>query len=223
MATWTRWSRGLAAGALAAAALSSGAGGCYGGGNAPSAGESYGGTAGSSSSGSASGQPMLVVVDTGESFAASSMAGGQGVGVFVEYQAGGHWAIQWTCDTALTNLDCQFQIGASLLGAPLSSVDASADASSGTPDALTALTSELQSQNGQVTQPSPAEVMATTTTFTAVDGMTFDAPPGATIVVDAKVNGEDNGAFLFFVQDDKVNGGYQGTLSDPLMFQPSSP
>jgi hypothetical protein len=216
MATRTHWSHGASAAALAFAGLASG---CFAGSDSSSG--SGSGTAPYESSGTggspSSGQPMLVVVDTGETFQASSMAGGQGVGVFVEYQAGGHWSVQWTCDTAITNLNCQFQISVSVTGAGATTNDGAA------PTAITDVESQLQSANGQVVQPNASELTATTTTYTAVDGVTFDTAPGATITLNALVNGDDNGAFLFFVQDGKVNGGYTGMLSDPLMFEPSTP
>jgi hypothetical protein len=43
---------------------------------------------------------------------------------------------------------------------------------------------------------------------------------GATITV--TLSGIANGSLLFFVQDGKVNGGYTGMISDPLMLVPSS-
>jgi hypothetical protein len=217
MATWLGWSRGAVGVALVGAAFASGCGSQAPSSFASGSGSYAGGYGGGSSSG-ANPQAMLAVVDTGATFDASSMAGGQGVGVFVEYQAGGHWTVQWTCDTAVSSLDCHFQIDVTLTGAAPTSLDAGSSAV-----ALTNVQSQLQSENGQVTQANGSELDAMTTTFSAIDGMSFDAPAGATITLDAKINGEDNGAFIFFVQDGKVNGGYTGTLSDPIELEPSTP
>ena len=41
--------------------------------------------------------------------------------------------------------------------------------------------------------------------------------------LDAKLDGVGDPAYLFFVQDGSVNGGYSGMLTDPLMLEPSTP
>jgi hypothetical protein len=167
-----------------------------------SSGYSYGGGSSSSGgSGSSSGggptKPMLVVVDTDRTMNASP---GQGVGVFTEYRAGGHWRIWWTCDTSKTSEACGF--------------DVTATVSSG------AITNPVGSG---VTQRSAQQVEALTTTTAGVDGMTFDAPAGGIITLDARMDGQQDGSFLFFVQNGNINGGYKGALTDPLMLEPSSP
>jgi len=153
------------------------------------------------SGGSAS--PVLADVDTGRTMTA---APGSGVGVFTEYQAGGHWHVWWTCDTSVTGLSCSFQVEASVASG-----------------AITNVSPELLETGDTLDQPSGQSVRAVTTTTTGTDGMTFDTAPGAVITLDAVVNGQRDGAFLFFVQNGAVNGGYAGTLTDPLMLEPSSP
>ena len=54
-------------------------------------------------------------------------------------------------------------------------------------------------------------------------GIRFDTNPGAVITVDAAIGGFKDGAFLFFVQDGKVNGGFTGKLTNPLQLQGNSP
>ena len=134
---------------------------------------------------------------------------GQGVGVFTQYKTGGQWTVWWTCDTNVTSLSCNFQIDVTV--------------ASGASGAITNVVNQLTEQGALLSQPTPNEVSATTTTTTAVDGIVFNTTPGAVITLDAKVGGSEDGSFLFFVQDGQVNGGYQGTLSDPLMLEPSSP
>src|SRR5262245_14485074 len=51
--------------------------------------------------------PITVEVDTGRTLNA---APGEGIGVFVEYAAGGRWHIWWTCDTLQTSASCNFQL-----------------------------------------------------------------------------------------------------------------
>ena len=112
----------------------------------------------------------------------------------------------WTCDTTTTSLSCAFQVDVTTSAA---AGDTIANVSGSSTVAVSTL--------------APHEVLATSSTSADVAGIRFDTAPGATITLDAKVNGQDSGSFLFFVQDDKVNGGYQGTLTDPLMLQPSAP
>jgi hypothetical protein len=149
---------------------------------------------------------VLAVVDTNQTMTASP---GQGVGVFVQYQAGGHWNIWWTCDTYKTNLTCNFDVVVTV--------------ASGT---ITNLASQMLQGTDVASQSGDQSVQALTTTSTGVDGITFDTPLGTNlpvITVDASVDGARSGSFLFFVQDGKINGGYAGTLTDPLEFEPSSP
>lgn len=145
---------------------------------------------------------MLVEVDTDQTMSA---VGGEGVGVFIEYAAGGHWHLWWTCDTAQTRQSCDFSVSATAASGNIENVDAS----------------ELV--GGAVTSPNASRVEATSNTTTGVDGIRFDTNPGAVITVDAAVGGFKDGAFLFFVQDGKVNGGFTGTLTNPLQVRGSSP
>lgn len=153
-------------------------------------------------SASGSSSPMLVEVDTDQTMSA---VGGEGVGVFIEYAAGGHWHLWWTCDTAQTRQSCDFSVSATAASGNIENVDAS----------------ELV--GGAVTSPNASRVEATSNTTTGVDGIRFDTNPGAVITVDAAVGGFKDGAFLFFVQDGKVNGGFTGTLTNPLQVRGSSP
>jgi hypothetical protein len=173
-----------------------------------SSGTSYGyaGSSSSGGSGSSSGgsiKPMLVVVDTGRTMNASP---GQGVGVFTEYRAGGHWRVWWTCDTSKTSESCSFDVVATVSSGAIANV------------AGTALEA-----GDLVTQTSDQQIEAVTTTTAGVDGMTFDTPAGGIITLDARMDGQQDGSFLFFVQGGAINGGYKGTLTDPLMLEPSAP
>jgi hypothetical protein len=172
-----------------------------------SGGSSGGGTGTGSSSGGASAQPMLVDVDPDQTMNA---APGEGVGVFIQYKTGGHWNIWWTCDTNKTGLGCSF--------------DNTVTVSTGS---IANLAGQALETSDSVTQPSTQKVEAVTSTTTGVDGITFDTPfsSGQTpvITLDAKLNGAENGQYLFFVQDGKINGDYQGMLTDPLMLEPKTP
>jgi hypothetical protein len=193
---------------------------CSGLGCGPSGPSPYGGTLSGFASGTAAGgtgasvpvepdggisQPMVVIVDTDRTLTASP---GQGVGVFSEYGAGGHWHIWWTCDSIVsgTNDPCYFQVSATV---------------SGTATLANAVGENL-ALSDQLVQ-TPQEVSATTLTSTNVEGMHFDTAPGQQILLTVQLNGVQSGKFLFFVQDGIVNGGYAGPLTDPLVLSPASP
>jgi hypothetical protein len=169
----------------------------------------YGGS--SSSGGSATTtntntQPMLVVVDPNQTMSANA---GDGVGVFTQYQTGGHWNVWWTCDTNKTSEPCAFDITVTV--------------SSGT----IANAAGQGAVTGRALAASSQSLEATTTTTTGIDGVTFDTvvPAGSTpiITLDAKLSGVEDGSYLFFVQDGAINGNYSGSLTDPLMLEPLSP
>jgi hypothetical protein len=180
----------------------SGGGSGYAGGGASGTGSS----SGSSSGGTV--QPMLVDVDPNQTMNA---APGDGVGVFVQYKTGGHWNVWWTCDTNKTGETCAF--------------DNSVSVSKGTITNVASMSPSLAAPG--VTQNAPGTFEAQTTTSTGVDGVTFDTPLTGgqvpVITLDAKVNGQDNPGWLFFVQGGQINGGTHDTLTDPLMFEPSTP
>jgi len=146
-------------------------------------------------------QPLTVLIDTDQTMTAT---GGDGVGVFVEYAAGGHWRLWWTCDTTHSNLSCGFTIGGN--------VDV------GNTNGIRNLAGDNAAQlvNGGLS--------ISSTTATEVHQITFDTDAGTKLTLDARVQGIDpSTSFFFFVQDGKINGGFQGKLTNPLIFQPTSP
>ena len=183
----------LIAGCTVASSGSSGGGGT-------SWGTSSGGSGGSS--GGTAPQAMLVDVDTNRTMSARP---GLGVGVFTEYVAGGQWHVWWTCDTNVTGFGCTFDVTVT------------------TGAAITNLNGQGLEANDQIAQTSPNSIHLLTQTSTGIDGATFETEPGAVITLDAKMNGQDDGALLFFVQNGAVNGNYMGTLTDPLMLEPTTP
>lgn len=189
------------AGCIVDTSSGSGGGGGYAG---PSGGS--GTPSGSSSGGSV--QPMLVDVDPNQTMNASA---GDGVGVFVEYKTGGHWIIWWTCDTNKTGESCAF--------------DNVVTVSKGSITNVGSMTPGVAPTG--VTQNAAGAIEAQTNTTTGIDGVTFDTPLTTgevpVITVNAQVNGVQNPAWLFFVQDGKINGGTTDMLTDPLMFEPSTP
>ncbi|HEX4448243.1 MAG TPA: hypothetical protein VH044_15955 [Polyangiaceae bacterium] len=162
---------------------------------------SSGSAGGYGSSTSSEAQPLVVDVDTGGTLVTTP---GNGVGIYVEYQAGGHWRITWTCDTALTSLSCIYAVDASVSAGAIS--NATGESLDPTSDALSQTTSQ--------------RLEVTTTTTTGESGVLFDAPAGDPVVVSVRLNAP---VAFFFVQNNQVNGGYKGALTNPLILQPSTP
>ncbi len=146
--------------------------------------------------------PMLVEVDTDETMTADP---GDGVGLFIEYGAGGHWHLWWTCDTARTGQTCDFNVSATASAGSISEVDSSA------------------LPGGYVTTPMASRVEARIRTGNEVHGLRFTTSPGAVITLQAAVGAIQDGSFLFFVQNGQVNGGFTGRLTNPLQVQGTTP
>jgi hypothetical protein len=152
---------------------------------------------------------MLALVDPNVKMNASP---GQGVGVFAEYDSGGHWSLWWTCDTSITGQSCPFDVQVSV--ATGSIVDPAPDHFTSSDVLITPSTPGSGKAGG---------IEAKTLTTTGTQGVVFDTDPGATITLTATVSGLYNGRFLFWVQGGQINGGYSGTVTDPLMLMGASP
>jgi hypothetical protein len=150
--------------------------------------------------------PMLAMVDTVVDPAlAMNVEPGQGVGVFVEYWPGGRWHLSWTCDTALSQQACDFNIAASV-----------ATGTARITDAIAAL-------GAIVTSPSVARVEIRASTQAELHGLWIETTPGAVLTLEASVGDLKDGSFLFFVQNGAIRGGYKGLLSNPLQLQGTKP
>lgn len=147
--------------------------------------------------------PILVSVDTGRTLNA---APGDGVGIFVEYATGGQWHVWWTCDTSKTGASCGFDL----------------TIKSETGD-ITSITSEGVLASDSVVSTDPRTIKARSNTGSNAVGVTFAAPAGGVVSIDAAVGGVRDASFFFFVQDGKPNGGYTGSLTDPLKFRGATP
>jgi hypothetical protein len=168
---------------------------------------SSGSTAAPVDPGTASTAAMLVEVDSNQTMNAQP---GEGVGVFVEYNKGGHWHVWWTCDTNQgDHQSCDFSVSISAATGNITNVDAT----------------ELA--GGLYSAPTPSRLEARSTTTTEVKGFRFDTDAGAVITLEATLASAQgdikDGSFLFFVQDGKVNGGFAGKLTNPLRLQGNVP
>lgn len=147
--------------------------------------------------------PLLVKVDTGRTLNAEP---GQGVGIFVEYAGAGKWHVWWTCDTSTTGAACIFDLRIKSETGDLASIQGEG-----------ILASDSISSSDART------IAAHTNTGSNAVGVTFAAPSGGIVNIDASVGGVRDSSFFFFVQDGKPNGGYSGPLTDPLRFVGSAP
>ena len=138
------------------------------------------------------------VIDTGQML---EVEPGSGVGVFVEYQTGGHWRIFVGCDTEKSGFDCAFDVIAQPVGSsPITAVK---------PEGLERDDS-LSLVGGDV-----AELV--TRTDLDFDGFTLDTAPGAVLSVDAYLDGACTN-YVYWVGDGAV---HDGAPSSPIEFQPS--
>ena len=139
---------------------------------------------------------LLVELDTNATMTA---APGQGVGVFVEYSAGGYWHIWWTCDTARTKQSCPMRV-------QVSSVDG-----------VSRVVGMREGADVKLAVQTTSFVMITTTSM-GIDGVDFVTGAGATITLDAEV-GTLRDTFVFGVQANQATEGF----TPPLMFRGATP
>lgn len=129
---------------------------------------------------------------------------GDGVGVFVEYAAGGHWRVSTTCDTNKSKLVCGFE--AFLIpekGATISNVQA---------EGLEGGDFAEQLKDGIA--------HLSTNTSTEVDGMTFDATPGAVVELEVYFEGVPDSRVVYWFGNDTL---HTGAPTDPVDFLPDAP
>ena len=145
--------------------------------------------------------PALVTIDADH---LQSAEPGDGVGVFVEYASGGRWNIRVTCDTNLSGRGCAFDVQATVLDGELFTIDA----------VDTEPTDIVES-------PALGAARLIADVSTDFDGMSLTATPGATVRIDALLDGQRDPRFIFWRGDGAEHA--TGAPTDPIDFQPSSP
>jgi len=128
--------------------------------------------------------PVDLVCDTGENEtieegATTSYAIGVDAGYYFTYGTGGLWHVEWTCDTALSGLGCNFT-GTINVITPLAG-DANV--------ACTDCESESQDRLTATVVGDQTDIDFDMITSDGIDGIDFDADPGTSIVVDLQING----------------------------------
>jgi hypothetical protein len=140
-----------------------------------------------------------VTIDPGVSM---SSAPGQGVGLFVQYDEGGHWRLFTTCDTEISGSSCNFDV--------LVSAD---------PDVLISNVEgrDLGASDAIALNGDGSFNFSTETSF-GTNGLTFDADPGATIEIDMLLDGVAQPRFVYAVSDGVA---LEGVPSNPVDFTPA--
>ncbi|MGK4006345.1 hypothetical protein WMF31_27250 [Sorangium sp. So ce1036] len=145
--------------------------------------------------------PWRVSIDTD---ALVSSEPGEGVGIFVEYAAGGTWTIWTTCDTNTSRVACSFDLYAS--------VDTSSEL-------FDIAGSELErTDTTRLVDEGIAYLHAET--GSDVDAMTFTTTEGAIVRLEAYLDGEPQPRFIYWFGDGVL---HEGAPSNPIDFEPTSP
>lgn len=147
-------------------------------------------------------EPMLVNIDTD---VALDSKPGDGVGVFVEYYAGGHYRIWTTCDTNFSGTTCPFDI--------FTSVDTSAS--------IFAITEEnLEGFDTATVKQGQGTVDLHFETSGDYDAAQIDVTPGAILRVEAFIDGQSEPRFIYWFGDGIL---HEGAPTNPIDFFPSKP
>lgn len=127
---------------------------------------------------------------------------GYGLGVFVEYHAGGEWRIDVACDTATSMIACGWLVVAEPLEGSLTG----------------AVTHDLESSDAFELLPTSVGIDSTTTDD--VDGVSFSSEPGAAIALFVALDGYAESRFVYWVGDGAVHA---GAPEVPFELEPDHP
>lgn len=128
---------------------------------------------------------------------------GEGVGLFVEYAAGGRWHLHTTCDTTSSSVGCAWEVFATpATGAALGGVQG-----------------ENLEQSDSVDRQGAAIHFAAYTS-TGKQGATFEGTPGAALELEVYLDGVLEPRYVYWVDAGVLHA---GAPTDPVRFQPSTP
>jgi len=129
---------------------------------------------------------------------------GEGVGLFVEYEAGGIYRLWTTCDTNYSNKGCTFDVAASVDTA--SKIDVVEGSNFEGYDEVQALDDGSVSFHAE--------------TASDIDVMTLTTTPGAILRVEMFLDGVSDGRFIYWVGNGIL---HEGSPTNPVDFAPTSP
>lgn len=127
---------------------------------------------------------------------------GQGVGVLVDYDTGGHWHVWSVCDTAVSGIACGYAVTALALGG----------------DPVANVTGDDLEPGETAGTACPDTAFFAASTDLGVDGVRFDATPGAAVQVQAALDGTLLQDIILFVQ----GGDVPIHSSNPITLTPAS-
>lgn len=145
--------------------------------------------------------PMLMSIKTDATVSAEP---GEGVGVFVEYAAGGTWRIWTTCDTNYSNVACLFDIFAS--------VDTASE--------LIEVTGADLEGRDEVTTVEEGIVQLAASTSSDIDEMRLVTTPGAILRLEVYLDGASQPRFVYWQGVEVL---HQGAPTNPVDFEPTEP
>lgn len=147
-------------------------------------------------------EPLIadITIDTAASMLANP---GDGVGVFVEYAGAGHWDVYTTCDTSISGTSCNFDL--------LISADARVQ--------LFNVEGVDLNPYDALTLNSDGSIQLVSDTDFGMNGVSFDADPGATIELDVLVDGISRPEYVFVVSEGAL---LEGVPTNPVDFTPAS-
>ena len=136
--------------------------------------------------------------------AAMNASPGEGVGLFVEYAGDGHWNVFTTCDTSTSGASCNFDV---VISADPSVV-------------LSGVEGQDLSAGDTLSLDGDGSIRLVTDTDFGMNGVSFDADPGATIEIDMLLDGVEQPQFVYAVSDGVL---LRGVPSNPVDFTPAAP
>jgi hypothetical protein len=143
-----------------------------------------------------------VTIDPG---ATMSVEPGAGVGLFVQYDEGGHWTVFTTCDTDYSGNACDFDVMVYETGARTTIANVEGF--------------ELDADDTFTTDADGSINLVTETTF-GMNGMFFDTAPGAEIEIDVLIDGIAQPQFVYAVSGGRL---IDGVRTNPVDFLPATP
>jgi hypothetical protein len=149
--------------------------------------------------------PTIFSANIDTDAALGNVVAGEGVGMMIEYRTGGTWMVQFSCDTAKTNLQCYWSVNMqSLDGSAIGGVD---QQHLDNMDAVTRQSADVLWYDGLTT--------------TEVDQFTFQTDAGKPIGFDVWLQDESEpNRYVFWIGDGWLNRGMAGPSFD---LYPTSP
>lgn len=147
-------------------------------------------------------EPALVTIDPDTVFV--DVVPGEGVGMFVEYTTGGRWHVWTTCDSNYSGVACAFH----------------ATITVDTASQIAGIQSEELEGLDEAALLDAGTIVFDAATNDDIDGVYFDATPGAIVRLDMTLDQREQPRFVYWFGDGVL---HKGAPTNPIDFQPKSP